>query len=210
MSANPGLIILTMCLLGCTGEKPYDHEPISIPKSGVIYRQGDGKDAIQCQGGNVPRMCGSVGFTTKQIYFDCSDQQFECVFNAAGADVLAIPRGGLNLGQHYSAFGANLTVERCFGDQIACEMALITSECADTSNCGCRSEVRGRRTKFYFSQELGVTTFYTTSDLSSLGVDAKLLADAIPLMTYVLVADKGFLRAPMALRKATLSSICRA
>jgi hypothetical protein len=145
----------------------------------------------------------------KEIFYDCSDQQFECVFNAVGADVLAIPRAGLSLGQHYSAFGADLTVERCFGDQASCEMALIRSECADTRGCSCPAAEHRRTTKFYFSRDLGITSFYTTSDLSSIGVDAKLLADALPLLTYVLVAEKGFLRAPMALRKATLSTSCR-
>jgi hypothetical protein len=207
MSANTGLIVLTLCLLGCAAEKPYDHEPTQSIKSGVMYRSGDGQDAIQCQGGHVPKICGSVGFTAKQIYFDCSDPQFECLLNAAGADVLAIPRAGLSLGQNYSAFGANLTVERCFGEQASCEMALIRSEC--TRTCSCRSAVRGRTTKFYFSRELGVTAFYTTSDVSSLGVDSKMLADTIPLMTYVLVAEKGFLRTPLALRKATADFNCR-
>jgi hypothetical protein len=207
MSVNTGLMILTMFLLSCAGEKPYDdHEPIQSIKFGVMYRRGDGQDAIQCQGGLVPKMCGSVGMTTKQIYFDCSDEEFECLFNAT--DVLAIPRPGFALGQRYSAFGANLTVERCFGDQASCEIALIKSECADARSCNCRSAVQGRAIKFYFSREMGVTAFYTTGDFSSIGVDSKMLADAIPLMTYVLVAEKGFLHTPLALRRANADTKC--
>jgi hypothetical protein len=61
----------------------------------------------------------------------------------------------------------------------------------------------------YFSRELGVTAFYTTSDVSSIGVDSKMLADAIPLITYILVAEKGFLRAPLALKRATSATNCR-
>jgi hypothetical protein len=56
--------------------------------------------------------------------------------------------------------------------------------------------------KFYFSRELGVTTFYTTGDFGAIGVDSKMLADAIPLMTYSLVAEKGFLRAPFGTPKS--------
>src|SRR5258708_263286 len=207
MNPNTWPMILTMCLLGCAGEKPYDHEPIKIQSItyGVMYRRGDGQDAIQCQGGHVPKICGSLGITGKQIYFDCSDVEFECLFNAT--DVLAIPKAGFALGQRYSAFGANLTVERCFGDQASCEVALIKSECADARICSCRSEVRGRALKFYFSRELGVTAFYTTTDLSSIGVDSKLFEDAIPLLTYVLGVEKGFLRAPLSL--ATLGTYCR-
>jgi hypothetical protein len=63
--------------------------------------------------------------------------------------------------------------------------------------------------KFYFSRELGVTTFYTTADLAAIGVDSKMLVDAIPLMTYFLVAEKGFLRARLALRRATSDTKCR-
>jgi hypothetical protein len=207
LSANTGLIILTLCFLGCAAEKPYDHEPIQSIKAGVIYRRGDGREAIQCQGGRVPSMCGSVEINAEQIYYDCSDERFECLFNAA--DVLAIPKTGLTLGQQYAVFGANLTVERCFGNQASCEVALIKSECTDARTCSCRSSVRGRTMKFYFSRELGVTTFYTTSDVSLIGVDSKMLEDTIPLMTYVLVAEKGFLRTPLALRRATSDTNCR-
>lgn len=207
MSANIGLIILAMCLLGCAGEKPYDHEPIQSMEAGVMYRRGDGLEAIQCQGSHVPRMCGSAEITSEQIYSDCSDEQFECLFNAT--DVLAIPRAGLESGQKYTVFGANLLVERCFGDQASCEIALIRSECGDTQTCRCRSTVRGRTMRFYFSRELGVTTFYATGEIAAIGIDSKMLTDAIPLMTYVLVAEKGFLRAPLALPRATLDTNCR-
>lgn len=206
MSANTWPIILTMCLLGCVGDKPYDHDSVQ-GVAGVMYKRGDGREVIQCQGGPVPRVCGTLEITAEQIYSDCSDEQFECLFNAA--DVLAIPRAGLSLGQKYTAFGANLTVERCFGDQASCAIALIKSECADAQTCSCRSAVPGRRTNFYFSRELGVTTFYTIGEPAAIGVDSKMLSDGIPLLTYVLVAEKGFLRAPLSLPKAALGTNCR-
>jgi hypothetical protein len=41
MTAHTGLIVLALCLLGCTGERPYDREPIQSIKAGVMYRRGD-------------------------------------------------------------------------------------------------------------------------------------------------------------------------
>jgi hypothetical protein len=39
-------------------------------------------------------------------------------------------------------------------------------------------------------------------------VDPKFVADATPLLTYVLLAKQGFLRAPLFLRKATAGVVC--
>jgi hypothetical protein len=208
MNAKAWPILLTLCLSGCAGEKPYDHDPIQIQRRpGVMYVRGDGREAIECGIGSVPTECGSVEISgvAEQMYLDCSDEQFECLFNTA--DVLAIPKAGLTQGQKYTAFGANLTVERCFMDQDSCEVALIRSECGDAQTCSCRSAVPGRTTTFYFSRELGVTAFYTIAEPAAVGVDSKMLTDAIPLLTYVLVAEKGFLRAALSLPRASLD--CR-
>jgi hypothetical protein len=68
--------------------------------------------------------------------------------------------------------------------------------------------MRGRTTTFYFSEVLGITTFYSVSDAASLGLDSDELNDLIPLFTFVLAADKGFLRKPLALSKATQTAEC--
>lgn len=201
-------IVLTVCLLGCADRKPFDHDPIQISgRPGTVYTRGDARAVIECGGGSVPSECGSVDSSglTDQVYFDCSDEEFECLFNSS--DVLAVPKAGLTLGKKYSAFHANLTVEQCFDDQATCAIAMIRSECTDAQVCGCRSAVKGRKTIFYFSRELGVTAFYTVGEPPT-GVDSKMLADSVPLLTYVLVAKEGFLRAPLSLRRATSATNC--
>lgn len=206
-TANTWPLVLRLCLLGCVVDQPYDSGPEQIQgRAGAMYLRGDGREVIECVVGRPPSMCGSVEVSglPGQIYFDCSDEKFECLFNTA--DVLAVPRAGLALGQKYTAFGANLTVERCFVDEASCEIALIRSECADAETCSGRSKVPGRKTLFYFSRQLGITAFYTIGDLGAIGVDSKMLMDAIPLLTYILVAEKGFLRAPLSLQRASAAS----
>jgi hypothetical protein len=66
---------------------------------------------------------------------------------------------------------------------------------------------------FYFSRERGVTAFFpeatgTADDLARQGADASELDDEIPLRTFVLVAEKGFLRAPLNLRISKLRTNC--
>ena len=134
------------------------------------------------------------------LYFDCSDEQFNCLMSTA--DVLAVPKAGLKMGQKYSVFGTNLTVERCFRDEATCEIAVhyfALCRCSKSAAAVPR-ETPGRVTTFYYSRDLGVTAFYTVADTSDIGVDAGRLADALPLLTFVLVAEKGFLRAPLVLR----------
>lgn len=208
MSAKAVLIcLLTTCLLGCVGEKPYDHDPIRFQgRDGVIYKRGDGRAIVECRGSPVPNQCASLDKSgvTDQVYLDCSNDQFECLFNTS--DVLAIPKAGLASGQKYTVFGANLTVERCFGDQGACEIAVIRSECADAQICTCRSAVPGRILTFYYSHDFGVTAFYAIARPTEVRLDSSTLSDAIPLLTYTLVAEKGFLQAPSSLGKATLGA----
>jgi hypothetical protein len=213
MNVFARLILLTVFLAGCAVDKLYDSEPVQIMgRPGTMYIRGDARGVIECSGGAAPRECGSVEISgvPGEIYLDCSDAQFECLFNG---NVLAIPKtGGLTLGQKYSAFGASLTVEQCFLNLDPCELAMIESECAAPRTCGCRS---GSRAVFYFSRERGITAFYRIADPPSgmgeppKGIDPKkLMTDAIPLLTYVLVAEKGFLRTPLSLRRATPAAGC--
>ena len=69
--------------------------------------------------------------------------------------------------------------------------------------------MKGRKTTFYYRRDVGVTAFFTVADTAHIGVDADMLADALPLLTYVLVAEKGFLSAPLSLRRATMKTNCR-
>jgi hypothetical protein len=125
------------------------------------------------------------------------------------ADVLAVPKAGLTQGQRYLVFGTNLEVERCFGDQATCEVAVISSRCADAGICKCRSDIPNRVTTFYYSRDLGVTAFFTKGDVENLGVDTDTLMDALPLLTYVLVGKEGFLKMPLGLPRAKLKTVCR-
>ncbi len=208
MNTKAWLIVLTLSLLGCTREQPNGNGAVQVQGlAGVLYKRGDGRDAIQCHAGPAPSDCGPVNMPEMPIIFDCSNENFECVFNSA--DVMAVPRSNLTLGQKYTAFGANLTVEQCIGDQASCEIAVIKSECADAQTCSCRSPFPGRTTAFSFSRERGVLTFYSVVDPAAAGVDPKVVPHVIPLLTYFLVADKGFFRTPLALEKATLVASCR-
>lgn len=205
------LLLMTLCLPGFSGagpadDHPYDADPIEIwGRERSLYMRGDANEAIECYNGsrNVAAECGSLpvsGFTGL-IFWDCSDSQFECLYDGG---VLAVPRTDLAIGQKYTVFGALLTVERCFSDQAPCDTAMISSECVFGATCRCRF---GQTTVFYYSRERGITAFYQIGS-APVPVDPKFVADAIPLNTYVLIAKHGFLRVPLALRKATSEDYC--
>jgi hypothetical protein len=69
-----------------------------------------------------------------------------------------------------------------------------------------------RRTIFYYTPDRGIIAFYTVSDdpaFSEMNVDAATLRDAIPFLTFTLVAPKGFLKMPTALEKLTENPACQ-
>jgi hypothetical protein len=206
MTKTGSLLLLLPLFSGCVAEEPYDHGSIANPTAGAMYRLGDGEGAIQCQGGKVSRLCGSGGIAGF-VYSDCSNIEFDCVFD--GTNVIAIPRIGYKLGQLYRSYGADLKVERCFGDQPSCEVAMIKSKCVDAEICSCRSAAPGQVLTFYYTRTRGVTAFYATADAPAIGVDLNLFHDALPLLTYTLSAEEGFLRKPLALRKASLNLRCK-
>lgn len=174
-----------------------------------FYQRGDGGETVECQGLPVRNMCGSEK-APSLIYYDCSDGKFNCVFDTH--NVIAVPKAGLALGQRYSSFGADLIVERCFGLEGRCDIALVTSTCAVNSVCECRfMEGDPSSITFVYSREKGVTAFYTLRDakeLSKLGVDAELVVDTLPLLTFVLVAEEGLLKAELSLTRAVLRTQC--
>jgi hypothetical protein len=204
MRAGTSTLIFAMILWGCIGDPAPAQTQLAAPKVDM-YKRGDGRETISCRIGS-PGDCGSRELGPELLYSDCSDEQFLCLMSTA--DVLAVPKAGLKPGQEYSVFGAKLAVERCFGDQATCEVAVISSRCADAEICTCRSSLKGRTTRFYYSRELGVTAFYTVAGDARVGMDAAMLADALPLLTYVLVAEKGFLNAPLSLRRASIKAGC--
>lgn len=168
-----------------------------------MYRRGDGRDAIACRSIEPRDICGSSDLGSEIMYSDCTDGEFDCIVSTA--DVFAVPKAGLTLGQEYTAFGAKLKVQRCFGDEVSCEIAMISSKCATPEICHCRSPSFPRTTTFYYSRARGVTAFYTIrDDLGEMGIDPEMVRDGVPLITYVLVASEGFLRAALSLPRAEL------
>lgn len=208
MTTAASAIVMTIGLLGCAAGEAHDVAPDKMMGlTGLMYRRGDAGDVIQCQGSPLPKICGSVDISAAEMFSDCSTAEFECLFN--NADVMAVPKTALSPGQKYKVFGATLTVEQCFAVQTPCAVALIRSECADPKDCECRSPLPGRQAHFYFSQEFGVLSYYAINDPATTGLDAKQVADSRPLVTYNLVAQKGFFRKPLALPKATQVGNCR-
>lgn len=203
MNIKISTMVLTSLLAGCVGNFTADRQE--------MYRLGDGRGTIGCTYDPDLDFCASPG-TFASLYFGCSDQQFDCVFD--GFNVMAVPKGDLIAGQTYTVFGAMLTVERCFGEKLSCDIAMISSICSDDTVCSCRRADVGRiKMKFYFSRELGITAFFpeatgTADDLARLGTDASELNDETPLRTFVLVAEKGFLRAPLNLSVSKLMMNC--
>jgi len=125
-----------------------------------------------------------------------------------GVNVLAAPKAGFVADGEYSVFGAKLRVKRCFNDLTNCGVAVVTSECADKQLCRCRSALNRQSITFYYSRELGITSFFSSADLSNVGVTTEMQMDAVPLLTYVLVSGAGFLKAPFVLPKGTLQTYC--
>jgi hypothetical protein len=203
------LLLSSVLLCACASGASPSHGNRESPTATNwdMYKAG-GRSTIQCQGLGIARLCGSMPSTT-YMYFDCSNEQFECLFNSR--DVLAIPRAGLSPGQTYSVFGATLKVERCFEARSGCQIFMISSTCSSDSDCEC-GPVK-RRTIIYYTPDRGVIAFYTVSDdpaLSEMNVDAATLRDAIPILTFVLVAPEGFLKMPTALEKLAQNPTCQA
>ena len=57
------------------------------------------------------------------------------------------------------------------------------------------------------TRDRGITAYYHIGP-PPVPVDPKYIADATPLFTFVLIAEHGFLRVPLALRKATSEDYC--
>jgi hypothetical protein len=206
-------LTIAVLLMGCE-DKP-DQLPFeantSTPSRVEIYQRGDGRDSVGCTSTPDRDVCSSreeFGY----LFADCSDNEFECVFNED--NVFAVPKMGFVAGQKYSVFGATLTVERCFGEKNTCKVAMISSMCADDAVCSCRlAEIGKTKAIFYYSTELGVTAFYATAPKVQEGgskstFDAGELDDAIPLRTYVLASRSGFLREHWNIRKAKFKTQC--
>jgi hypothetical protein len=192
-------LLLMALVMACTSVDSEARKAENSIKA-ALYKRGDGGEIIACRRVSNTDICISQEFPTP-IFFDCSNALFDCV--ASPADVLAVPKVGISVGQHFFFFGASFSVERCFGEGKSCSLAMISSVCSDPVQCKCRSSLPGRRTIFYFSGIYGVTAFYSVGDIPpGSGIDPKWISDAIPLMTYSLVADKGFLRAPLVLERA--------
>lgn len=204
MIAKVCVSISLLSLLGCAQTNLAGGKSPHI-ESAAMYQLGDGKQTIRCDSRVVPNICAGSGLLSSPLLFDCSDERFDCVFDTL--NVMAVPKGGYALGESYQAFGASLKVERCFGDQATCEMAVISSRCEDASDCTCRLAEHKQKTIFYFSRERGIIAFYTTlentSELADKGIGSDFFNDAVPMMTYFLIAEKGLLRAPWVLEKTS-------
>jgi hypothetical protein len=199
--------LCTVCVCGSTdtsaGSMSLRHVPV------VVYDRGDKEDAISCSHGDGRDYCmskDSIGFS----FSDCSDDKYNCVFDRF--NVFAVPKQSLKKGLTFEVFGATLTVERCFGDSETCDLAMISSVCANDAVCSCRLIGTERsRSVFYFSSRYGITTFFTAiveSDTQVPRVAAEEIRDEIPLRTYVLAGESGFLREHWNLKTAKLMSEC--
>jgi hypothetical protein len=206
MKAKVILALSIVLLASCAGRQSFDSEMVRLDRQGAIYERGDGRDEIVCAGGSVPRDCGSVDISGRQVYWDCSNEEFRCVYD--GMNVLAVPTAGLAEGREYSIFGARLRVSRCFVDLASCEIAVVTSECEDAQICRCRSDLKHLRITFYYTRAMGVVSFFWSADLSDLGVTAEMQSDSVPLGTYVLITSEGFLKAPFVLPRVIPGRHC--
>jgi hypothetical protein len=202
---TPLSLIVLATFIGCLGGAFAAGRSSPKPMEDM-YKRGDGRDTIQCRAIRPRNICGALT-TPSLIYFDCSDANYDCLFDST--DVLATPKSPLVLGQRYQVFGSELTVERCFGPNDSCDVAMISSRCSSGSDCNCRSTIPGRATVFYFSTEKGITAFRAVADIpASSGLDPKAVSDAAPLTTYVLVEESGFLRTTLSLDRAKPRTGC--
>jgi len=181
----------------------------------ALYQQGSAEDGVGCNRSPGGALCGTRRWP-QQSFKDCSDAQFRCVFDEF--NVMAVPKSGdsLHEGQVFTVFGATLTVQRCLAEQGNCDVAMISSTCADDAVCSCRRPDIGKsRIVFFYARERGVTAFYSdiaasAVDLAMLDVASAELNDAIPLRTFVLVANEGFLNSPFPEKGAKLVRNCEA
>jgi hypothetical protein len=213
MNIRCGALVIAVILTSCANDiNPSSLTPTaSRPPLVDLYHRGDGQDLIKCMRTPDRDVCASDDELGYQ-FSDCSSDEFDCVFDYY--NVFAVPKQGLVPGQEFNAFGARLTVERCFGDTSRCSVAMISSTCASDAVCSCRiAEIGKTRAIFYYSSELGITAFYTTAPENQKkqpqpAIDAE-LDDAIPLRMYVLTTGPGFLREHWKIRAAKFQTQCQ-
>lgn len=187
------LCIFLLATSACS-PNPVSQQQLSskgAPDDGFVtaYARADGRSEIRCLGDRFSAECGTEEIGPEQWFADCSDESFECV--ASNADIMAVPKAGLQSELRYRLRGVEFHVARCF-DGPSCEQAMIVASCVDVAQCSCRPGWKeGRTTVFYHKTEIGVEAFYTLPRRPELSEE--LLQDAVPLLTYNLRSDRGFL-----------------
>lgn len=82
------LIPTALLLLGCAGrDLP---APTTSPAELTLYKRGDSRDTISCQLLLAPVICATSSGLVTPLYYDCSDAQFDCVFDTL--NVMAVPK----------------------------------------------------------------------------------------------------------------------
>ncbi len=107
-----------MAFVGCSPEKipvrPHTEEarvagadegPLPVATGDTVYVKGDGKTAIQCVGDEKSAECGTTVDSAESIFLDCSSSNYSCI--ASGADVFAVPVGGVRTGETYEYLGSS-------------------------------------------------------------------------------------------------------
>jgi len=123
-------LAITVLLTGCANkpDRPPSLSNTSKAPRVEIYQRGDGRDSIGCI--NLRILISARLAKSSDTYSPTvPDHEFECVFD--DNNLIAVPKQGFAAGETYSVFDATLTVERCFGEKDPCEVAMISSMCAD-------------------------------------------------------------------------------
>jgi len=82
-----------------------------------MYLRGDGREVIECNNGARPNECGSLESSGApgQIYLDCSDKQFACLFSLGVVLARAVGTQECYFGYPMPSRMTNLTPEGSAG-----------------------------------------------------------------------------------------------
>lgn len=206
------LALLLWLLAACTSMS--GEAPLPSAATGRIevdlYRAVNGETYIRCSGMSALTDCGERLYGNPESdehdllppslegeWANCSTSEVFCILNYRS--VMAVPKSDLRAGLIYKVHGAELTVEKCFRALMSevpapCGVALISTRCVDDCDCLEESEKNGG-VLFYYARSFGITAFFTTRDIKD-------MRESRSENTWMLVADEGFLKAPLSLKQA--------
>ena len=178
---------------GCFVVSPQEQKSV-MGERVLLYRGGDTEREVMCfQGHGSLTECGTGGYDSEVLFFECSSDEYRCVASSAMVFAVPVSPERITQGELYTYFGAEFRVKSCLPRPQQCDLAYITVECRTGDFCRAEESATGR---FFYSKEKGIVSFvtlYSTEEHEGIGWDENIMSELSPILSFYLVAGRGFL-----------------